>query len=349
MKYNNLYSVLELDNNAKNDDIKRQFKKLALKYHPDKNRLDPDTNEKFNQIRIAYEILSDKNKKAKYDNMNCNKQEHFIDIIFQFLKDITNPTTIQNLMSGDDILGDIKTGNINNIANKMIQKILKKIDVDIDIEQLNEIFLCTPSISNKTINVNTEYTNNTNTLHSSDCNTLNLFGIIKTDLNEIYHNKLKEITIKRKILNNNKITYETTNYYVPLYDYKIIIENGGDKLINLDNNIEYGNAIIKVYCKKDKRFRRDGYNIIINENITLYELFNGFNREIKYFGSIINIGSDNPFSEYKFDGNKLSIYIKQKGLPYDQENNRGDLIINFILIKPDNFNNKLKDIYDNSE
>ena len=140
MENKNLYDILDLKNNATNDEIKRQFKKLALKYHPDKNK-ERNANEKFNQIRIAYEILSDQEKKNKYDNMIDSKKLHFTETIFMFIKEITNPKTIQNMMYRPDILQDIKDGNINKIAQKLIQKILDNIDLDIDISKLTEIFI----------------------------------------------------------------------------------------------------------------------------------------------------------------------------------------------------------------
>jgi hypothetical protein len=90
---------------------------------------------------------------------------------------------------------------------------------------------------------------------------------------------------------------------------------------------------------------KDKYNIIYNHNITIYELFYGFNKQINYFNTMINIGSDNPLSEYSFNGEYISISIKDKGIPYDQNNNRGCLIINLYLIKDDEFEHKLKTLF----
>ena len=62
-----LYNILQLDQNCNEQDIKRQFKKLAMKYHPDRNKGDPKSEEKFKEIQEAYEILSDKEKRKKYN------------------------------------------------------------------------------------------------------------------------------------------------------------------------------------------------------------------------------------------------------------------------------------------
>lgn len=61
------YEVLETNKNATPDEIKKAYKKLAKKYHPDMNPGDKAAEEKFKEINEAYAVLSDPDKKAKYD------------------------------------------------------------------------------------------------------------------------------------------------------------------------------------------------------------------------------------------------------------------------------------------
>ena len=61
------YEVLGVDKNATDDEIKKAFRKLARKYHPDVNKDDKNAAEKFKEIGEAYEVLRDPDKRARYD------------------------------------------------------------------------------------------------------------------------------------------------------------------------------------------------------------------------------------------------------------------------------------------
>ena len=66
------YEVLGIARNASADEIKKAYRKQAIKFHPDKNPGDKASEEKFKEAASAYEILSDADKKAKYDRFGHN-------------------------------------------------------------------------------------------------------------------------------------------------------------------------------------------------------------------------------------------------------------------------------------
>jgi molecular chaperone DnaJ len=61
------YDVLGVSKGATAQEIKKGYRKMAVKYHPDKNPGDTAAEESFKEAAEAYEVLSDDNKKAKYD------------------------------------------------------------------------------------------------------------------------------------------------------------------------------------------------------------------------------------------------------------------------------------------
>jgi curved DNA-binding protein len=69
MDYKDYYKVLGVDRKASEDEIKRAYRKLALKHHPDRNLGDNKAEEKFKEINEAYQVLSDPAKRTRFDQL----------------------------------------------------------------------------------------------------------------------------------------------------------------------------------------------------------------------------------------------------------------------------------------
>ncbi len=69
MEYKDYYKILGIERNASEEEIKRAYRKLALKYHPDRNPNNKEAEEKFKEINEAYQVLSDPQKRARYDQL----------------------------------------------------------------------------------------------------------------------------------------------------------------------------------------------------------------------------------------------------------------------------------------
>jgi curved DNA-binding protein len=70
MEYIDYYKIMGVDRNADENTIRRAYRKLAKKYHPDKNPGNKQSEEKFKAINEAYEVLGDPQKRAKYDRLS---------------------------------------------------------------------------------------------------------------------------------------------------------------------------------------------------------------------------------------------------------------------------------------
>ena len=69
MEYKDYYKILGVERKASEEEVKRAYRKLALKYHPDHNPDNKQAEDKFKEINEAYQVLSDPEKRARYDQL----------------------------------------------------------------------------------------------------------------------------------------------------------------------------------------------------------------------------------------------------------------------------------------
>jgi curved DNA-binding protein len=75
MEYRDYYQILGVPRGANEDDIRKAYRKLAKQFHPDRNRGNREAEEKFKGINEAYEVLSDAQKRARYDQLGSDYQQ----------------------------------------------------------------------------------------------------------------------------------------------------------------------------------------------------------------------------------------------------------------------------------
>jgi curved DNA-binding protein len=120
MEFKDYYKILGVEKTATKDEIKKAYRKLAMKYHPDRNPGNKVSEEKFKEITEAHEVLSDAEKRKKYDTLGANWKQYqntgrgFEDFFTQFGGRRTSNRGTSFEFSGD--LGDL-FGNLSGFSD----------------------------------------------------------------------------------------------------------------------------------------------------------------------------------------------------------------------------------------
>jgi curved DNA-binding protein CbpA len=246
----NLYEILEVDSMASSDIIKKSYKKLLLKHHPDKNIIhntllnvnpvnstdpvnpsDPsDPNAKFIKIKYAYDILIDPNKRKKYD-IECKLNNYSISYDNFDLKNIFNE--MKKIITNKEYISFVKIAEkkvLNNLSSK---------------KDVNNIM---SSIQNLNI---LSIINNVNNINFLDINLE-----VKFSLYQVFNNEYTYI-------NYNRVTKNNFEEYIYPIDIEQIYENEGET-VNINNKIYNGNMIIKINII-DFDYSNIKYNILNND------------------------------------------------------------------------------------
>ncbi|BDT61480.1 MAG: chaperone protein DnaJ [Flavobacteriales endosymbiont of Rhyzopertha dominica] len=353
----NYYEILGVPKNATINEIKKAYRKLAIKYHPDKNKNNKIYEEKFKEAAEAYSVLSDTEKRKRYDNFGNNNNEEYystssnmnMEDIFTNFGDIFNDEFEENFTefkfstSSGETRRNIKRKNINK--NKLRGSNLR-ITLRLNLEEIYKGLEKKIKVKRMKLAPNIRYKN---------CNNCNGTGIV-TNITNTFLGKM-QTTVKcnlckgiGKIINKIPKTANSKGLIQVEELINIKIPSGVTdgiqlKLSGKGNEVPFngktGDLIILIKEKAHKEFKRKGKNIHYNLYISIPEAILG---TFKYIKTL-----DNNKKRIKIKSgiqNGEIIILKNKGLPAINGYSKGDLIIKINIWIPKKINNKQKKFFE---
>ena len=294
MNYTDYYKILNVPPTASNDEIKHAYRKLSLKYHPDKNPGKKGASDMFIKITEAYTNLSKKNEddnKFKNSNTSNVSSDPHVENIKEVISKLFGETVFKQTGVGQDSenLDKTHTGNFPNHINHNKSTTISEKPPDII----------------KTVDIN---------------------------IRDIMEEHTIYIPIDRWIVDPNLVEkrYEVENIYVTIPqgisdNDNILLENRG----HVQNEKCRGNVIIKIRLINDTVFERDGNHIVYTHTISLKESLCGFSFTLEHLdGKIYTInnrkGSIVPHETIR----------TQVGKGIRKNGQTGNLIIKFVVTFP---------------
>lgn len=301
MEFKDYYKILGVERNASLDDIKKAYRKLAQKYHPDRNPGNKEAEEKFKEINEAYEVLSDPEKRRKYDNLgtswfNFQQQGGRADQFnwsdwFAYEPVGTRRSRRTGFSYLDEILGS--GGTFSDFFEKIFG-----------------------------FNFG-DFTRQGQTKAKTTRDSKDIKTELYITLEEAYKGTSKIIEIEGK-----KIELKIKPGIVDGQILRVPLRNvfGGNHT---------GDLLVTVRIQPHKKVERKGDDLYVEVPIDIFKLILGGESKIRTFGGLIKFKIP-PRSQ-----NGTILRLKGQGMPkYNNPNERGDLYLKLVAKIPENLSDK---------
>jgi len=313
-----LYQVLQLSKEASTDEIKKQFKKMAMKCHPDRGG-DP---EKFKEINEAYAVLSDPQKRQQYDTFGSTTGMNI-------------PTDVGDLF--ENIFGNMVFpfgGNKSSRSSR--QKVApKQLDLYVSLEEIYQGLTIPFHVKRKI------YKGDLSQMMCPECK-----GSGNT-VQQIQLGFMVTQTISPCLACSGSgnqtqlLDFKEENIVVQVHlpmgipeGQPIIIREKGDEIPGMDK----GDLIFQVRYKKHSLFTvlENSCNLSCSMDITLGDYFHGFKKSVPYLhGKPLTFYHPSTPLSYRLESSTLIKQIRDYGLKY--KNHIGDLFLHLVVVIPPDY------------
>lgn len=369
VKKKDFYTILEVDKKATSEEIKKSYRKLALKYHPDKNPGNDEAVEKFKEISEAYAILSDDEKRKMYDLTGGTDEDvfgggdvdpfHIFNSIFkQHMEQFMN-MRYEKEVDLNDILGQFSEPSIpfGNLPGIKIQfhtfplgasfqpppdmNFLEEIHEDDDFDEqipggLSGLFSNIFRHSKKKKGKEKEKVLTKEKIMKEKPEEITIY--VKVSLKDILDKKTKTIQYERTRKKNGEWKLRKRKIDIPIFGKEILLEGDGHEEKDCK---EKGDVVIQIETKEEVNFKRIGDYDLLTTYTTSHLNLKKMKIELP--------NEEKIWVEVPMDFLKTHKFgkISNGGIPYvDEDGNekRGDLYIYIDIVedgkKEDNYQNE---------
>ncbi|CAG8726770.1 21715_t:CDS:2 [Dentiscutata erythropus] len=326
------YQILGVQRSATQREIKKQYKQLSKKYHPDKNPGDKEAEQKFVQLAEAYEVLSDETKRSIYDKYG----EEGLKQHGAGGNNFHNPFDIfAKFFGGSGHFGD------SNSQERQGPNIIMDIEVD-----LKELYLGTQFDVDISKQVICSHCRGSGAKSDDDVISCDACGgrgvkVVKQMLGpgifQQFHSTCDSCGGKGKIVKSK----------CPICDGKKVLRANEQLTVIIDRGMKDGNTVVfekesdeapdtipgdiifKIKTLPNSIFTRNGDNLYKKETISLIDALTGFERNLTHLdGRIVTIKRDTVTQP-----NFVQV-IKNEGMPKHRTQVKGDLYVEYTVVFP---------------
>jgi molecular chaperone DnaJ len=339
------YEILGVKLDASLKEIKAAYRKLALKYHPDKNPDDPTSEEKFKEVSEAYSVLCDDEKRNNYDRFGHSSNQHFSfdqsDVFQHFSEmfgggsfgfDFFDSSTRRQRRRGESLVCEVNI-DISDVFHGTVREVSfnrrKKCDLCDGKRYVNDedISSCRACGGSGTATHTTGFMNITMTCNSCGGAGAKITNPCETcfGTGTLLEEAVVSVNIPKGVSSGNQIK----------------ISGYGHLDLAAD---EPGDLLISINVKDNERFRRNGPHVYSEKKITFSQAVLGSSVEIDVIDGKVKFDIPQGTQSHTM------MSIPERGLPIDvNDDERGHHYVTIIVDIPKNINEHQKTLLEQFE